>query len=263
MATKKDYGSIQKSSRGALQPMVEEKEAESYEYVDKGKETVVPHTSRTGGIQGVKSPYPEITYRKFEGEALVDEKQLNNIKKDPKGMQYEEQVQEVQPVPLGDTPLEEPSAPSPELRKTASTVTDTSVIPAVSPFGVTPDQLETVMRRMFEAQRVPPPTPVEPPKSMSVHGMGDKKPKDNVTVTFQGPFGEVTAPFANVIDGDFCVALVQNLDNQFNYNPPISDNTPIQIEWMQRGTERTQTVVHAGLTFKWDGKTKVLILLKS
>jgi hypothetical protein len=268
----KNYGDIKKTAGQSNQALVEEKEGESYEYIDKGKETVLPHMSRTGGIEGVTNPYPEIRYRKFEGEAMVDERSLSNIKKDPKGEPLEEEMIPVQPVSLGGDPLEDPSAQPAEPRKQASTVVDPSKIQAQAPgmasgigaMGVTPTQLEGLMRQMFDNQRVPPPQTVPPPRSMSIPGMGDNKPASAVTsVTFQGPFGEVTAPFAQVIDGEFCIAMVQDLNNQFNYNPPIAEDVPINIEWQDKANTRTQAVVNAGLTFKLDATTKVLVLLKS
>jgi hypothetical protein len=89
------------------------------------------------------------------------------------------------------------------------------------------------------------------------------EPKQEVPVTFTGSFGEVTAPFAAAYDGELCVALRQAEGAAFTYNPPVNDQEEIMIKWRQGNQQRTQRVLHAGLTFKDDDGALLLVLLKA
>ena len=89
------------------------------------------------------------------------------------------------------------------------------------------------------------------------------EPAQDVPVTFTGSFGEVTAPFAAAYDGELCVALKQAEGAAFTYNPPINDQEEIMIKWRQGNQQRTQKVIHAGLTFKVDDGALMLVMIKA
>lgn len=112
-------------------------------------------------------------------------------------------------------------------------------------------------------QRVAPPQN-EPPKSSSIptDGIITDTKGEYTSVTFTGPFGEVSAPFQKVVDGELCVALVQDTNSAFNYNPPIADDVSILMEWQEKSSKRTQPVINAGLSFKLSKTEKVIVLLK-
>jgi len=257
MATKKakPTGKISSSNAAQVQTLVEEVEAESFEYIDRTTETVVPHTNLTGGIKGVTDPYPEIQYRMFQGETKMEDKSVTNIK-GKKG------------VPSAAAAVAEVTAPP--IQKEAAVIAEDKTRQSATPPADMRGELLSLISEVMAAQKFidnqvveePEPRSTSTPASLNEQA-GLLESNAFTPVTFTGSFGTVTAPFSKVVDGDFCIALIQDTTGQFNYNPPVNETALIDLSWRSGQHSRTQQVVNAGVSFQLDETHKVSILLKN
>lgn len=221
--------------------MVEAREADPGVYLDRTKETVLPHTTSTGGIEGVDSPYPPITYRKFNKDgSLAKKKELVDIK----------QLQKPGAKAVPESTISEEMVFKTPPTTALTTQIDTSMMHRIM------EKLET----MTAVLETPSPRQASILTDDEIAPCVEKpviKEDPTLAVTFKGAFGEVTAPFLDVIEGAHCIALIQDQGNTFNYTPPIDDVAIINIEWDNNKAK----VLNVGLTFKLDLKQKVLVLL--
>ena len=207
-------------------------------YEDKGVETVLPRTNLTGGIEGSDRVYPPIEYRQFEGEGMVDHKELfgggGNAKETPR---------EVVPAPAPPAAQAPPAAAAPP----------PSTKPPVP--GVFDSEALNALRSALLSTPAREPAPVEPEPVLH------KDSSSNITVRFTSTMGELTAPYTDVVEGDRVVCLVLRDDSEFKYIPPVGVASSITLQWDDGASQRILKVIHAGLSFEREGET-MLVMLK-
>ena len=197
-------------------------------------ETVVPRTTISGGIKGSDKVYPPVTYRKFSGSTKQEERVIQDAKK----------------IGVEEPPAE--PAPAPEIEEVKQMIKQAKS--NQTPEGAAPGDMPAAMAAMMESFLV----------QITKHNLQPaekeqpaEKPAPLTTVKFKGAFGQIDAPYKQVIKGERCIALVPPEEGAVQYEPPVSTEAVLEIT--VNGV--IHRVVNAGITFSIPGIGRVVVLL--
>jgi hypothetical protein len=242
----------------------------TYQDVNGGRETIVPRTTHTGGIEGSDDPYGDIVYR--EGGAGGATKILSNIKKRPVAAattpvtpqpsvedelpdisDIEAQIahlQEQAQILSGGFVKESPSALEPIVQQPQAP------IPVVTPPVVDPALMNT-LKNLQENQNLLMETLA---KKEQVEQQEKQAKQNSLLTVFSGSFGEITGHYEDIIDGEHCIALIIDTTGRVcTYEPPVSRESSFTMIW----DDKKILVSNIGMTFMLESDLKVLILIKS
>ena len=228
-------------------------------------ETIVPHTTLTGGIEGADDPYPPVRVREFANGSDKPSKEYT-AQFDKGNGPVARVAQESAPVAEGPAELpiarvdsEEPPPPPRGGSGESSSGAEESMIKLTN---MLTDMVRSEMatanagnsRRSAAMMATSP----------SYAGAEARVPSGGVPVRFAGPFGTITAPFRGVVKGSGCVALLRSTDQEEGwFDPPVDMDGSLDIEWKEDGVARKAAVVNAGLAFEVSpGLVALVMLLK-
>ena len=195
-------------------------------------ETVVPRTTLSGGIKGSTKVYPEVTYRKFQGNTQLEERVI----KDAKNIGKEK---EDLPEPVEDKEIQEVQEMIEQARTQATVQQSEDGQAAMAAM------MQSFLAQITKLNLQPAPEkPVE-------------KAAEMTTVRFKGAFGVIDAPYKQVIKGSKCLALVPPEEGSVHYEPPVSTEAILDITV----NGMMYSVVNAGISFNMPEVGKVVVLL--
>lgn len=235
------------------------------EYHETAKGVTVPRHNGTGGMVGSTDPYPPVLKREFHGETLVDQSEVTGLKnRSNRGVPYVPPIVELTEEELADG-MEQDQAPQPE-----------AAAQAAPSGGTASEQAERILGKTVGAQLTPELQASikeiagfikEEKKAKLLKAQQDQKELTRKRIEaampqikFEGAFGSLEAPYAKVVDSDYCVVLVTDKSSQKGliYEPPINEDQPFHVS----GSGIDADVVNVGIKFNWSSEESVLVLIK-
>lgn len=211
-------------------------------YGSMGKNTIVPRSTKDGGISG-KATAEERRYgdgfkRRQVGAdangAFMVMHEEDNFKPDLFGKDAQDAASGI-PEDLGDVMFNTPAPGT--MPKTAQQASGT----------VDPMQMMMQMMNMFMQNAQPQMRPQAP----AVQPAPEPAPvtKNGVRVTFSGAFGRMTTTYASAFAQERFIVLASSKNQDSMYEPPISHEMPLSVEF----DGNAHSVLNLGLSFTYKG----------